>query len=161
MTLYLSLHKTLFYLEKHCDELLIINLTVAINVRFRKVKQNRKFTFKGVMGQLCVGKIILVHGLFDPHSFIDKFLKETSISYTAILQTDSDFTWHSSVDNFSPSFCKTSCRSGTVIKPWPSLSNTLQCNTLLGGQTGHQTSDWSPLNSNYQIKYTLCLKTTT
>ena len=80
MTLYLSLHKTLFYLEKHCDELLIINLTVAINVRFGKVKQNIKFTFKGVMGQLWFGKIIL-QSLFDPHSFIDKFLRNKNIIY--------------------------------------------------------------------------------
>ena len=87
MTLYLTLHKTLvfcfFHLEQHCDELFVINITVAINVRFGKVKQNRKFTFKGVMGQLWLEKIILVHSLFDPHSFIDKFLKESKIKLTA------------------------------------------------------------------------------
>ena len=149
MTLYLTLHKTLvfcfFHLEQHCDELFVINITVAINVRFGKVKQNRKFTSKGVIGQLCFEEIILFLVCLTPiPSSISSW--EKNIWSSRIGQTDMDLTSHSSVDNFSPSFCRTSCRSGTVMKPWPSLSNTLECNTLLGGQT---VMSKLPLNLNY------------
>ena len=84
-----------FYLEKHCDELFVINITVAINVRFGKVKQNRKFPFKWVMGQLWFEKIILLCCLFDPRSFIDKFLRKKNLQFSTILrysQTDVDIT---------------------------------------------------------------------
>ena len=109
------------YLEKHCDKFFIIDVTflcfMLSPIKYKTL----------ALCQICCGLNWKKGRNIKPSrsksaSLINSLMSYNQFSHNSILIWE--LTCVSSGDNFSPKVWSTWVRSGTVMKPWPSLSKT-------------------------------------